>query len=304
MTVSLENIKDFNIEEASISLWIFKKSQSAAKFRARYVQTTDELNQTLKSLVTSELSKLTESIPYSHLAQNNEVSCLQLSSLETNFEKLEVLLQQQELENRLEERSELTGTAGYAVKLTHDESTLFAIKRTTSSWKATFPKKFVNIIFRNGELDAAEDNSFSLEKNFDFFASAQNIFIRNKNAFESIMTYKSGFTEAFVALKDDANFSGTFTNMDALNNYIGNNAMHLRRMATVEQKGIFKHPNFLSTLRSVSQLRGYGINFEDGSNKIIPCENTAATIIQILLDHRLISEITSLIYDVPDATQI
>jgi hypothetical protein len=231
MTVNLEDVKGFNVNEANLSLWIFKKSQSASKFKAKYVQTTDELNQTLKDLVVSELSKLTETIPYTHLAQNNEVSCLQLSSLKTNFEKLEVILQQQELENRIEERSELTGTAGYAVKLTHDGSTLFAIKRTASTWKASFPKKFVNIIFKNGELDAAEDNSFSLEKNFDFFASNKNIFIRNKNAFESIMTYKSGFSDAFITLKSDANFSSKFTDMAALNDYIGNNAMHLRRMA-------------------------------------------------------------------------
>jgi len=52
-------------------------------------------------------------------------------------------------------------------------------------------------------------------------------------------------------------------------------------MAVIEEKGIYNRPN-----------------------TIIPCESTVSTIINVLLDHRLMSEITDNIYDVPDATQV
>lgn len=46
------------------------------------------------------------------------------------------------------------------------------------------------------------------------------------------------------------------------------------------------------------------MNFDQTNDKIIVCSTTAHTILQVLLDHRLMSEVTSNIYDVPDAVQI
>ena len=80
--------------------------------------------------------------------------------------------------------------------------------------------------------------------------------------------------------------------------------MQLRRMALVEQKNIYSRPNFISNLKSVNSARNWGLNFESDSNRIVPCEATVKTIIQVLLDHRLLSEITANTYDVPDAKQV
>lgn len=75
-------------------------------------------------------------------------------------------------------------------------------------------------------------------------------------------------------------------------------------MAVIESKGIYSRPNFLLNLVRVNAARGWGLNFDSGNNTIIPCENTVGTILQVLLDHRLMSEITNNIYDVPDAVQV
>lgn len=75
-------------------------------------------------------------------------------------------------------------------------------------------------------------------------------------------------------------------------------------MATVEQKGLYVHPAFLANLQRVSGNRNWGINFDPATNKIIACDQTAKIILQVLLDHRLMSELTDNIYDVPDAIQI
>jgi hypothetical protein len=75
-------------------------------------------------------------------------------------------------------------------------------------------------------------------------------------------------------------------------------------MATVEQKSLYNRPNFLINLQRVSINRNWGINFDQVTNRIIACDKTARTILQVLFDHRLMSEVTDNIYDVPDATQI
>ena len=49
--------------------------------------------------------------------------------------------------------------------------------------------------------------------------------------------------------------------------------------------------------------RNFGLNFDD-NGKLIVCANTAKIVMQVLLDHRLLSEVTEIIYDVPDAEAV
>ncbi|WP_413725618.1 Kiwa anti-phage protein KwaB-like domain-containing protein [Sodalis sp. RH16] len=57
-------------------------------------------------------------------------------------------------------------------------------------------------------------------------------------------------------------------------------------------------------MQNVNNRRAWGLNFDTQSGKLIPSVRTIKTIINVLLDHRLTSEITDLIYDAPDATQV
>ncbi len=92
--------------------------------------------------------------------------------------------------------------------------------------------------------------------------------------------------------------------MQTLIDYVGTNSIQLRRMAVVEQKALSANPNFLTTLQAVSDARDWGLNFDPHSNQLIPCEQTARTILQVLLDHHLLSEVTQNIYDVPDTVPV
>lgn len=70
-------------------------------------------------------------------------------------------------------------------------------------------------------------------------------------------------------------------------------------MTVIQDKALYSKPNFLEKVQEISSNRDFGLNFDDGG-KLIICSETVKTIIQILLDHRLLSEITETIYDVPD----
>ncbi|GJM05827.1 MAG: DUF4868 domain-containing protein [marine bacterium B5-7] len=294
----------FEFNNATAHLWVFKNSTAEKKYRAWYVPTDEDFTAEMKSIAVIEQNRITEHSPYSPLSQSNETSCLSISKDETDFQLLENQISKVEAENRADGIRILQGAKGYAVKFIHNGTIVYAIKRSTTSWKTAYSKKRVNLIFANGELAIAEDNNFSIEKNFDFFSTGNGIFVSNKRSFESIMQFKTVYEDAFAQLQADIDFQSVFLDLAPIVQHVGTNAMHLRRMAVIADRMIFSHPNFLPNLQRVNAARNWGINFDAQSNTIIPCEATARVILQVLLDHRLTSEVTDHIYDVPDATPV
>ncbi|MEL6113805.1 DUF4868 domain-containing protein [Photobacterium sp. SP02] len=304
MSTDFQQLKTFDFAKANTHLWIFKDSSTSAKFRSFYVQTENRLNQQLKSFVNTEIKRITEHSPYSYIAQTNENSCLTLDSTVTNFSSLKVLVDRLETEHRINDSKDLKGASGYVVKFISNGVTVYGVKRSTSSWKTSYPKRYINMIFSNGELSGVEDNSFSIEKNFDFYVINNTAFIANKRGFESSMKYREAYNQVFSQLQSSPEFVNLFSNLEPIIDYVGSNSIQLRRMAVIESKGIYNRPNFMTNLVSVNAYRGWGLKFDTVNNTIIPCADTVSTILQVLLDHRLMSEITDNIYDVPDAVQI
>jgi Domain of unknown function (DUF4868) len=304
MQETFDALRAFQFAQGNLHLWVFKRSKAPRKFSAHFVPTDDVLNGLLREVVTTEMARITEFSLYSYLAETNENSCLAIADGENDFAKLREQVDRPEPECRARSIKDLVGADGYVVKFTRDARTVYAVKRSASTWKTTYPKKYINMIFHNGELSAAVDASFSIERTFDFYYLNGRTFIAGKRAFESVMAHRVAYTQAFADLQQDAIFSGLFTAIQPLVDYVGTNSIQLRRMAVVEQKALYAKPNFLTSLQAVSNARGWGLNFDPNSNRLIPCENTARTILQVLLDHRLLSEVTQNIYDVPDAVRV
>lgn len=297
-------LREFDFNDANAYLWTFKSSQSAAKFRSLYVQTDENLNTHFKTIVRDDLQRLTEHSTYSHISQTNENSCLSIGQTETDFSFLKNQIDQVENEHRVESADQLKGTKGYVVKFISNDSVVYAVKRSTNMWKTNYPKKFLNVMFSNGELTGTEDKSFSIEKGFDFYIINDAIFIANKRGFESILGHKRAYQTAFSSLQTTPEFNNLFSDMSAIITYVGNNSIQLRRMAVIEEKALFTNPSFITNLKRVNDTKSWGINFETTSNKIIPCSSTVKIILSTLLDHRLTSPVTENDYDVPDATQV
>ncbi|WZB70435.1 Kiwa anti-phage protein KwaB-like domain-containing protein [Achromobacter xylosoxidans] len=151
----------------------------------------------------------------------------------------------------------------------------------------------------------AEDNGFAIDRYFDFYEFDETLFIASKRAFESAMQHRVSYAQAFVDLRQNANFSALFTDMQPIVEYVGENSIQLRRMARIEEKSLFNRQGFLAAVQAVSDRRGWGLNFDPVTKQLIPCDQTIKAIMQAsFLDHRLMSEVTELIYDVPDATQL
>ena len=299
-----EQWRQFDYENATVQLWVFKKSTTTAKFRAWHVRTDEGIELLFRGAIQSETLRITEKIPYGHLAQNNEASCLEHSLEES--EGLLALLQAvdvPETENTNAKIKQLKGAIAYLVKFQTANGTVYAVRKTAPTWKPTVRRNFINAIFVDGELSVVPEESFSFDAYFDFYCFNEKIFVSSKKAYESTVSDKKVYKRSFDELVIDPHFLSVFNDVNPLKKYVGQNAMQLRRMTVIQQKALYQRPGFAEKVRQVSDLRDWGIKFDD-EGKMVVCEKTVRVIIQVLLDHRLLSEVTETTYDVPDADAV
>lgn len=304
MQLTFESLRAFNFTDSRIHLWVFKRSSTSERFSARYAQTDKALNALLLSVVQAEMKRITEWSNYTYLSQTNENSCLAEPIAGSDFVHLKAIVDRPEPDWRVRTIKDLKNASGYLVKFIHNGQVVYAVKRSATNWKTSYLKTHINIVFKDGELSAAEDNGFAIEKSFDFYAHGVGMFIASKGSFEAVMEHRASYAQAFSGLQLNGDFLGLFTNIQPLVRYVGTNAIQLRRMARVEERALFSRPGFLAAVKAVNGRRGWGLNFDANTGCLVPCDQTAKTIMQILLDHRLLSEVTEMIYDVPDATQV
>ncbi|MEK8088148.1 Kiwa anti-phage protein KwaB-like domain-containing protein [Thermithiobacillus plumbiphilus] len=296
--------RQFDYDNATVQLWVFKKSKKPAKFQAWHVRTDAQVESLFRKSANSEVSRITENIAYSHLSQNNENSCLEHSLEES--EGLIALLQvvdAPEAENTDASLQQLKGAIGYLVKFQSRGRTVYAVRKTAPTWKPAVRNKMINAIFLNGELSAVPNESFTFDEYFDFYCLNETIFVASKRAYESTVSDKKAYSRSFEELTVDPHFLELFSDVAPLRKYVGQNAIQLRRMTVIQQKALYTVPGFPKKVKDVSDARNWGINF-DQNEKIVLCGNTARVVMQVLLDHRLLSEVTENIYDVPDAEAV
>lgn len=301
---ALQTLHEFDLDGAGVHLWIFKSSTTADRFSASYVRIDKTLEGTLREFAKAQRAKMTEWIPYGHLAQPTDDGCLSVAAIETDFPTLQELVNRPELEHPVVGSDQLKNAIGYVVKFWQGERVLYAVRRSPATWKTKYQKKgIINMSFQNGALSAVEEVDFTLEPGFDVFALDGSLLVSNKRAFESMMKYRSGFVNAFTQLQGEAQFVSIFTDIAPLVTHVGSNSTHLRRMAVIQERRLYENPQYLGTLRDVCKKRNWDVQFDD-QGLIVPTEETAILIMKLLLDQRLISEITAILYDVPSGHRV
>lgn len=305
--MSLQRLKDFDIEGATAYIWVFKKTTYAnrpPRFVGRWIATTERLEERLKNTISSAVANINEVMEYGLLTQNNEESALMITRDETNAPLVLAHCGAAETaENKASRIENLNNSAFYVVKLISGRNVLYGVKKTGPSWKTVSAKGLTSIIFSDQTLDLKEDPTFNLTNNIDFFISEDALFILNKANFESILSYKAAHLNDLAALQNEPEFNNLFFDMEPLVQNIGGHKIQLRRMSAIRQKGHYRNNNFMNNLRTHCASLGLNINF-DNNGKIIPCNDTWRDIITALLDHRLESRLSENIYDVPDTKNV
>jgi hypothetical protein len=303
---ALQQLKEFELARARVSLWVFKKRNaggSALSFSAFWVDAAPRLAKELKAIAKSARDSFTEVSDYGLLVQPNDEELLTLKTAGTQFQALEDAVSGSEEDLQASSRKDLDNAAGYVVRFTSKGQTLYCVRKTSGEWKAVKSKNWLNLIFVKQQLDIEDDPVFRISKFFDFFAIDDYLLIADKRAFESLLNFKVLYENSFTALRQEPEFVQLFTTIQPLQEYVSTNAMQLRRMAVVRTKGYYKDPEYVARLKTVNAERGWGIQF-DGNGRITPTGPTARVIMQVLLNHRLYSELSLGTFDVPSTTPV
>lgn len=304
----LNDLIDFDIPNAELSLWIYRKPYSPAntapKFKGRWVETTVELDQALKNTVIANRETISELIEFGLLAQNNEASALTISSDETHAHLMLDEQAGEEDDKRARRVEDIQNTIFYVIKMVSNDKVLYAARKADASWKTKKASFTIQAFFSSDEeLDLSNNRGFEIHKTVDFFIFEETVFVKHKGNFESILNYKEAHKNDYNELAAEPEFIEVFDDLSIMTQFVGENKIHLRRLSAIRQKGHYKDGNFMERLKA--RYAEYGLNIEfDDNGKITPTPETCRDIIAALLDHRLVSGFSENIYDVPDATVV
>jgi hypothetical protein len=304
---TLDDLKAFDIDAATVSLWVFKgprgPSNTPPKYTGYWVETTDGLDAALKDTVAAERNRIEETIAYELLAQNNEAGALLIAKKETNAGLLTDLAAAEIEAKRVQDAERLQNTTFYLIKLIRNDAILYAVRRTTSGWKTKHAISARSLFFAENMLDLDNRPRFDLEKSIDFFVIGEELLILHKEHFESTLRYKQTHANDFAELQAEPDFAAVFVDLAPLIQHVGVNKIRLRRMSAVRQKAHYRDAEFMSRLRQHYAEYGFALQFgEDG--KIIATDETSSQIITALLDHRLASGFSKCVYDVSSTVTI
>jgi hypothetical protein len=304
---TLDDLKTFNVDASTVSLWVFKGPQGPSdappKYTGYWVETTDSVDAALRDTLRNARERIEETIEYGLLAQNNEASALVIAKEETNVGILVDAAVAETENKKVLSVKRLQNASFYLIKMVHNDTILYAIRRTTSGWKTKRALSTRSIFFTENRLDLDNRPHFDLEKTIDFFIVGEDLLILNKGHFESILRYKEAHQNDFIALQAEAEFASAFADITPLVQHVGINKIQLRRMSAVRQKAYYRDTEFMNRLRQHHAEYGLSIQFDE-RGRIIATPETSSQIITALLDHRLVSGFSRKIYDVQDAKPV
>lgn len=303
----IDNLKDFNFEEASVSLWVFKGPNGPASedpdYTGRWVEITDDVDEILKETASSEIDRIEEVHQYGLLVENHQTSALNITKNETHAGYIVDESADETQAKKVTQLKHLQNTKFYVAKFVHNQSVLHAVTRVGQNWATKKARSKRTLYFTENRLDLDERPHFDIQKKIDFFVFENDILCLNKGNFESVLRYKQAHKEDFEALQAEPDFSGAFVDLQPLIDFVGNNKIQLRRASAIRQKGHYKDGDFMDRLRAHQANYGLSIQFDD-QGKIVATEGTCSEIMTALLDHRLASGFSEMVYDVPSSKPV
>lgn len=301
----LAKFKEFDLADATAALWVFRKYAvgEQVRYTAKWVDINSDVVSALSDVAAMYQGLLAETTEYAALAEVGESQALHIAADQTHISLLIDLVNQPKQENQVQTEEELQNITGYVFHLQAGNDDLYCIKKASSSWKAKKALSFVNVVFREKEMELLEDPAFRLDKSFDMFLHGPDLIVSDKRAFESLLNYKQDFAKSFQELIVAPEFSKLFATTDELVEFVGTNAIQLRRMTVIREKGFYKDPAFMARLRAENRKKKWGIAF-NRAGEIVPSADTMRTIMSVLLDHRLTSLLSQTTYDVPSTIAV
>lgn len=299
----LRDLKALNLNRTEVSLAVVKeyKVDRVSKYNIRYVPIDQRLEARLRNIVISKINNSNHVDEYSFDCpepEDDQVRAINYS--QTDFYRIfEQLSELNPEEDIIEDIDELVnGTKAYLIILRDREGIqVVSFKTIPENWKMKKNKGLIPLLYRENRFeDLDNENVFSISSSVDFFYFNETVFILSKKDFEQGLNFRDGMLAKAEEMYEEVAELNLFVNIEILTTRVGNNQRYLRKIATIKNLGHYRNPQFLTRMREVSLAKSWDIQFEN--DQIIFTEETLDTILSILQNKRLHSELTLEDFDV------
>jgi hypothetical protein len=140
-----------------------------------------------------------------------------------------------------------------------------------------------------------ETDLFRIDGKFDFLWFEEVILILDRKHFESGLNLRTGMKRKAEAALGSMQSLQLFVDVELLKSKCLDNLRYLRRLSTIEKRGLYKASDFLIRLKKVSDAENWDIVFEEG--KISITSENLDSVLSVLADQRLKSLVTGTTYD-------
>jgi hypothetical protein len=296
---TLRKLKALDLGKWTTTFWLVKRKaiQREASYSVVRVEIDAKLQRRFKGYLKQQLQTRDFHLEaYEFTNADTDDVLLTLDADATDFPKVEVAIGLGFDNPRAQEYGELLNSWAYVVQFEKGKDRLYAWRKINAM---TDPKKVQSkkaTFFRNHRLvDIEDEQVFLIDPRFDFFVYESVAFIANKREFESSMNFREGMKAHGTELLDEFNTMNFLSDVTPIQEYVGDNLHHLRKLASIKKAGYYTQPDYLDQLMQVNQDEGWGLKIVKG--KIVVEIETMELLLKLLNNDRLRSPINEELFD-------
>lgn len=288
----LTALKALDLTTASVAVYVIEIS-TINKLRrckdARHLECVPDLLEKFRCFVTSGINAYGHISTFTEIHTNQDNRFFHVEKFETDFPQVLAALHPPEGKEEIKsvaKLEELRKFNAYVIEMYMgpDLPALYGFRYVSQAWS---PQNSSGGFFRlSNDMVASIDETpvFRIDNCLDFIAYGEDIFIMNSNKFESAMQFKERLVERKAETVVDLAASQIFVSGDelTLNNAIGTDKHLLRQLSSVQQKGYYKNPNWVTSLRTEAQAAGNWLLEFDAKGKIV-VKNEKAYVRELLI---------------------
>lgn len=298
---ALQRVKNQNWASATVSFYVVRRRlvRREANYDLLSVNVDEKLRRKLRNITVDCVNKANQAWEYDFNTSDLDGDVLGMEISETDMQFLIESLTSQEPLTQASDYEELLGAWIYITRLDLNEvSPLYAVRKVSSSWKATKVSQLVSMVFANNMLvDIEEKDIFRIDGKVDFFAHGGTLFIADKKNFESALNFREGMLRNRDTIVEEFEAASLFADAAQITELIGDNMRRLRKLSQVKKAGYYSDEAFLDNLKRVSAEEGWEIVYDD-EGRIVVTEDDIDTVLTVLNNDRLKSPINQEGFDV------
>ncbi|HRB16908.1 MAG: Kiwa anti-phage protein KwaB-like domain-containing protein [Nitrospirota bacterium] len=296
----IADLRQTDFKPWTTTLWLVKRRLDVHK-KAHYsvlrVDVDKKLQDKLKKAVTERIHGVDLKLEaYEFLTDDQDGRLFTIESAETDFIKIQAEVDKGLENKKVEKYEDLLDSWACVIKLEHQGSVLYGVRKINKFARATKVKAVSYFIFENKKLvDLEGKQVFTLDTHIDFFAYDGTMFIANKKEFESVLNFRNGMEKNRDAILEEFVTLKVVVDVEVIRRVVGGNLHLLRKMSSIQKSGYYKDKIFLVELTKKNVEKGWNLEVEHGV--IVVDESNVELVLKLLNNERVESQINQEVFD-------